>query len=344
MSAGLSPSFDLGVVEKNFRTGLLLDLQRALANTAPGELFALTSSEASVRADLDRWARLTENSIIEASEEPGGTRFLVRNGPAPTTAEVPLGERLWLYTNFDCNLSCDYCCVRSSPHAERRALSLETVRRIAAEAPALGVKEIFLTGGEPLLLEDIAQMAEACTRAAPTTLLTNGIPLAGRRLTELSSLDRSRLTLQISIDSADAERHDEHRGAGSWARALRGLRAARDAGFRVRIAATVENDEQARAFVEFLDGEQIAAEDRVIRPIARRGNADSGVVIARADLSPEITVTRDGVYWHPVGALDRDLFVTADILPLRAAFAAVRAEFEREHELRSRLLTIFHCA
>ncbi len=25
------------------------------------------------------------------------------------------GSRLWIYTNVDCNLACDYCCVRSSP-------------------------------------------------------------------------------------------------------------------------------------------------------------------------------------------------------------------------------------
>ena len=48
-------------------------------------------------------------------------------------------------------------------------------------------------------------------------------------------------------------------------------------------------------------------EDRVIRRIALRGAAEEGVPIARADLVPEITITAEGVYWHPVGAEDDDL-------------------------------------
>jgi MoaA/NifB/PqqE/SkfB family radical SAM enzyme len=66
--------------------------------------------------------------------------------PAGVPAEDnrPVGSRLWLYTNFHCNLRCAYCCVRSSPAATgTRARRLQ---RIAGEAAELGVKEIFVTG------------------------------------------------------------------------------------------------------------------------------------------------------------------------------------------------------
>ena len=76
----------------------------------------------------------------------------------------PVGSRLWLYTNFDCNLRCDYCCVRSSPTAPRRELGLARVQRIAREAAELGVKEIFVTGGEPFLLEDISEILLSCAQ------------------------------------------------------------------------------------------------------------------------------------------------------------------------------------
>jgi organic radical activating enzyme len=340
----LLPNLDLGLTEKSFATGLLFDLHAALRATERGQLFALVSRDPSVREGLDRWSRLTENSIVEVSEEPEGTRYTLRNGPAPAEESVPIGSRVWLYTNFDCNLACDYCCVRSSPKAERRALGSETIGRIAAEAPALGVREIFMTGGEPFLLADIAESIAACAQAAPTTVLTNGMLLHGRRLRELEALDRSRFCFQISLDSADAEIHDRHRGRGTWIKALRGARAAREAGFRVRFAATVENQAQAQEFSHFLDREKVAAEDRVMRPIARRGAAETGVALSRADLSPEVTITADGVYWHPVGATDRDLFVTPEILPLARAFQAVRLALEQEQALQRRLLTIFHCA
>jgi sulfatase maturation enzyme AslB (radical SAM superfamily) len=146
------------------------------------------------------------------------------------------------------------------------------------------------------------------------------------------------------VDSPTPERHDLHRGKGSWARAWKGIERARAEGFRVRLAATVSSDTEADEFRRFLDERGIAEEDRVIRRIALRGFATDGIALARADLVPEITITAEGVYWHPVGAEDADMFLTPDIFPLAESFAAVRRAFERENEHRRRLATIFNCA
>ena len=110
------------------------------------------------------------------------------------------------------------------------------------------------------------------------------------------------------------------------------------------MAATVSTDDEVEEFRRFLDEQQISERDRVIRRIALRGFATDGVALARADLMPEITITAEGVYWHPVGAEDPDLLVTPDIFPLADAFAAVRQAFERESEHGRRLATIFNCA
>ena len=90
--------------------------------------------------------------------------------------------------------------------------------------------------------------------------------------------------------------------------------------------------------------EQITEEDRVIRRIALRGAAGEGVAITRADLVPEVTITADGVYWHPVGAEDDDLLVTREIFPLAESFAAVRRAFDHEREHANKLAKIFNCA
>jgi molybdenum cofactor biosynthesis enzyme MoaA len=218
------------------------------------------------------------------------------------------------------------------------------VRRIASEAAELGVGEFFVTGGEPFLLPDIGEILTACAAAAPTTVLTNGMLFAGRRLENLRTLPRERVTLQISLDSPTPERHDRHRGSGTWARAWKGIERARAEGFRVRLAATVSDDVEAEEFGRFLDAQQIHAEDRVIRRIALRGFAAQGLAFARTDLVPEITITVEGVYWHPVGADDADLFLTAEIFPLAEAFVALRRALDRETEHRRRLATIFNCA
>ena len=337
---------DLDIGRKTFASGLLPELVAVLRRSQPGDLVAVAGDEESVRPELETWCRFTGNPLLEATVENGRARFVFRCGAAPAfpADNRSVGSRLWLYTNFHCNLHCDYCCVRSSPTAHRRELGLGRVQRIAREAAELGVKEIFVTGGEPFLLEDIGEILLSCAAAAPTTVLTNGMLFAGRRAESLRALPRDRIVLQISLDSATPDLHDLHRGSGTWARACEGIQYARAQGFRVRLAASVSTDAEAEEFRQFLDKENIAAEDRVIRRIALRGVASKGVAVARADLVPEVTITAEGVYWHPVGAEDVDLLVTRDIFPLSEAFAAVRRAFDREGEHANKLARIFNCA
>jgi pyruvate-formate lyase-activating enzyme/TusA-related sulfurtransferase len=342
----IKADLEIDAAGKSFATGLLPELITAVRRCRPGELLAVVSQEAGLGIDLELWCRFTRNTLIETTTEFGSNRWVIRCGEAPAdnTSDRPIGSRLWLYTNFDCNLRCDYCCVRSSPKAPRRELGLARVQRIAGEAAALGVAEFFLTGGEPFLLPDIAEILAACTAVAPTTVLTNGALLVGRRFEALRSARNDRLTLQISLDSPTAELHDLHRGKGTWERALKAIDIARAEGFRVRLAATVSSDDQAEEFERFLDARRIGEKDRVIRRIVLRGFASKGVALARADLVPEVTITADGVYWHPVGADDPDLLVTPNIFPLTEAFAAVRRAFEHEREHGHRLASIFNCA
>ncbi len=340
---------DLDIGRKTFASGLLPELIAVLRRSQPGDLVAVVGDKESVGAELETWCRFTGNPLVEASTDKGRPRWVFRCGAVaapgvPVEDNRPVGSRLWLYTNFDCNLHCDYCCVRSSPSAPRRELGLGRVQRIAREAAELGVKEIFLTGGEPFLLEDIGEILLSCAAASPTTVLTNGMLFMGRRAESLRALPRDRIVLQISLDSATPELHDLHRGPGTWARTREGIQRARAQGFRVRLAATVSTDAEAEAFRQFLDEEQIAAEDRVIRRIALRGAASEGIALGRADLVPEITITAEGVYWHPVGAEDADLLVTRDIFPLSEAFATVRRAFDREGEHAHKLARIFNCA
>jgi pyruvate-formate lyase-activating enzyme/TusA-related sulfurtransferase len=320
---------ELDIERKTFASGLLPELIAALRRSKPGGLVALVGDDASLAPDLEAWCRFTGNPVVEATAEGGRARWVFRRGTlaVPEEDTRPVGSRLWLYANFDCNLRCDYCCVRSSPTAPRRELGLARVRRIAREAPGLGVTELFVTGGEPFLLEDIGDILEACAAAAPTTVLTNGMLLAGRRAESLRTLPRDRVVLQVSLDSPTPDLHDRHRGKGTWARTRQGIECARALGFRVRLAATVSTDGEAEEFRRFLDEQSVAAEDRVIRRIARRGSATGGVAVARSDLVPEVTVTAEGVYWHPVGAEDTDLLVTRDIFPLASAFGSGNAAY-----------------
>jgi pyruvate-formate lyase-activating enzyme len=346
----VEPDLELDAGDRTFASGLLLDLVSALQRAADGDLFALTSrNPAAIETDLQSWSRLTGHAIIARMIDGDRTRWVIRRGQGAIerSDERPLGARLWLYVNFDCNLRCDYCCVRSSPSARRRALGLDRVQRIAREAPPLGVREYFVTGGEPFLLPDIDEIVTTLARTAPVTLLTNALLFHGSRLKALERLRRlptGALTLQVSLDSPDSALHDAHRGEGTWRRAMEGIDLALREGFRVRFAATVTTDAEEERFSAFLDFRHIAAVDRVIRRVALRGFATAGVALARADLVPEITITAEGVYWHPVGAEDEDLLVTRELFPLARAFEAVREALASERAHSERLAAVFHCA
>src|SRR3974377_2253315 len=134
--ASLRHTVEVRAGAKDFSTGLLNDLLAALNSLADGELLSLRGP-ARLGPDLDRWARFTGNAIVEVTPEGETSRFLIRKGAPRSYDEAPVvGSRLWLYTNFDCNLACDYCCVRSSPRADPRPLPLPDVRRAPPPAPA----------------------------------------------------------------------------------------------------------------------------------------------------------------------------------------------------------------
>ena len=299
------------------------------------------------RTVAEAWCARTGHQVVSVDADA----VVVRKGPrADPLAELDPGmlpgTRLWMYTNFDCNLACDYCCAKSSPQAERKALGVEVVQRLANEAVAAGVSELILTGGEPFLLPDLDELVASCTQVLPTTLLTNGMLLRGGRLERLRRMDRDRLSLQISLDSATPDLHDLHRGDGTWAKAVAGIRTARDEGFRVRVAATLAADDQRglTEFHDFLEAIGVPREDQLIRTVAHRGFADSGLELTVETLVPEVTVTADGVYWHPVSADHDDQLVTTSLFPLADAIAEVRRRFVEIRTTTTASAQFFPCA
>lgn len=233
-----------------------------------------------------------------------------------------IAERLWVYTNYDCNLACSYCLVSSSPRAPRRGLPLDTFRRAIDEARALGCREVFLTGGEPAILPYLDQMIAHATPHLRVTVLTNGMLWRGARLARLEAVNHPNLALQISLDSGTPDLHDYYRGAGTWEKTVAAIRTLRARGFRVRTGSTetMHSRRRLRELEEFLAALGIPEEDRILRPLARRGASRQGTVLAMSDLVPELTVDAEGVYWHPVGPTD-DLRIARTIFPLREAVA-----------------------
>lgn len=261
--------------------------------------------------------------------------------------------RLWVYSNFHCNLACDYCVVASSPRARRRSLGLARFRSLVDEAVDEGFAELYVTGGEPFVEPDIVAMLEYASDRLPTVVLTNAMLFAGRRRAELERLaGRANLVLQSSVDGARAATHDAWRGAGSWAKAMEGLAYARSLGLPLRVAMTEtpENREEVGELRELLASLDIVGDAFAVRPLIARGFAagvQAGIEVTDAVMVPELTITADGAHWHPVGGdvdASPDLLVTRGEVSLAEAKRLVVERFLSLRQADGTLPPAFQCA
>ncbi|MFN2167027.1 MAG: radical SAM protein [Anaerolineae bacterium] len=136
---------------------------------------------------------------------------------------------LKLYLTRRCNLRCLMCNAWTQDGHGRDELSTGEILRLINEARALGLTNLKLFGGEPLLRRDLeAIVAHAAGLGIRCTLITNGTLLNRRRAQALVTGGLAQLDL--SLDAVDPALHDEIRGVpGTWQRAVQGLQAVQEA-------------------------------------------------------------------------------------------------------------------
>jgi radical SAM protein with 4Fe4S-binding SPASM domain len=121
-----------------------------------------------------------------------------------------------------CNLECAHCYISAGPQAGDDAaseLTTEEVKRIAGEILELNPAPMFiLSGGEPLLRDDLCEIASfATTRGATVVIGTNGTLLTDDRIAALR--DAGVTGVAVSVDSLESQYHDRFRhGPGALAR------------------------------------------------------------------------------------------------------------------------------
>lgn len=123
----------------------------------------------------------------------------------------------------------------------------------------MGVMQLGLSGGEPTLRPDLAELVQ-CARQLGlySTLVTSAYRLKRERLTELkqAGLDH----VQISVQAADAELSDRIAGTASYEDKLAAYRATRDLGFPLTVNVVLHRDNlhQVEALIRL--AERIGAE------------------------------------------------------------------------------------
>jgi MoaA/NifB/PqqE/SkfB family radical SAM enzyme/protein-L-isoaspartate O-methyltransferase len=129
---------------------------------------------------------------------------------------------------------------------------LARLQALAGELQQLGAVMLTLTGGEPLLREDLADIVRSFDQRTCLILGTTGESLTAHRARELR--DGGLFAVGISLDSERAEEHDRLRGkAGAFDAALEALAIARENGLYPYVVAVATREFLERPrFLSFL--------------------------------------------------------------------------------------------
>jgi cyclic pyranopterin phosphate synthase len=207
-----------------------------------------------------------------------------------------------------CNFRCPYCMPKEQFHENyqflksRERLSFDELTRLTKLFAGLGVRKVRLTGGEPLLRANLADLVGDLTGIPgieDIALTTNGVLLANHAV-DLHANGLKRIT--VSLDTLDKEIFARLSGGfGALDQVLGGIDAAIAAGLApVKINAVIErgvNDHTALDLVEHFRGTPVIVRFIEFMDVGNRNHWDPKMVVPSRELAARIN-TR----WpmHPV--------------------------------------------
>lgn len=154
-----------------------------------------------------------------------------------------------------CNLRCTYCMAEDMQFFPKQdVLSLEEMLEVAEAFTELGVSKIRLTGGEPLVRNNVSWLIEqlgSITGLSELTLTSNGVLLDQYAATLYEAGIRR---INVSLDSLDKTRFEEITRFGKLDDVLQGLQSAKNAGFKIKLNSVIlqgVNDQDVTQLVDY---------------------------------------------------------------------------------------------
>jgi len=205
-----------------------------------------------------------------------------------------------------CNLRCSYCMPEKEytwlPRAD--LLSFEELARLVDVFSGLGVDKVRITGGEPLLRRDLVVLVRLLAgkpEIRDLALTTNGILLPDLA-TGLREAGLGRLT--ISLDTLDPERYRQLTRRDDLERALLGIRAAHDAGFRGTKINTVVmrgvNDDELVPLLDYARAEELELRFIEYMDVGGATQWSADAVVSRAEILERLAHHYGGIEAEPV--------------------------------------------
>jgi pyrroloquinoline quinone biosynthesis protein E len=160
---------------------------------------------------------------------------------------------------YRCPLRCVYCSNPLDYARHDEELDAATWLRVFGEAEELGVVQLNLTGGEPLVRDDLEALVEGARRLdLYTNLITSGVPLRRERLARLQELGLD--SVQISIQDVTAAASDRIAGTRSFARKLEVAGWIKELGFPLTLNTVLHRDNLERVAEVIALAERLGAD------------------------------------------------------------------------------------
>ncbi|MCX8152963.1 MAG: radical SAM protein [Candidatus Bathyarchaeota archaeon] len=138
----------------------------------------------------------------------------------------------WMITR-KCNYHCRGCNVWKEQ--DQKELTTEEIKRGMDILKKLGIIELVISGGDPLLREDAAEIIDYASKLFVTTVYDNG-SMAAKKIDALRNAD----FVAISIDSLDEAKNDYIKAVpGSWKRAMETVETLHKEGINVSVTPTI---------------------------------------------------------------------------------------------------------
>ena len=251
-------------------------------------------------------------------------------------------KTLWFNTGTLCNIECKNCYIESSPKNDRLVyITFEEVKLFIDEAidKNLGTKEIGFTGGEPFMNKDVLKMIEySLSKNFKVLVLSNAMKPMLNRKEDLLKINHQDLTIRVSIDHYQKEKHEEIRGKNTFNVMMEGLKWLNQNNFNYALATRLlwgEQEDQLRDnFNLFIDKYDLKLDAKSKEQLVTFAEMDEKVD------TPEITTA----CWNLLGKKPDDMMCSSSRMvvkkktsPKPSVIACTLLPYEDEFDLGQNL-------
>jgi len=142
-------------------------------------------------------------------------------------------------TTRRCNLACKHCRATAEDHAYANELDTQASFKLLEQIREVGNPIIILTGGEPLLRDDIFDIAAYGTKLGLRMVMApNGTLITEENAKKMKASGIKRIS--VSLDGSTPETHDDFRGIkNAFEKSIQGIHIAKKAGIEFQINTTI---------------------------------------------------------------------------------------------------------